>query len=174
MENRNVREIPTQINAANIYADGVKLVGHTGAVELPKLKPLSSSVEGFGILGSFEDPSMGLFENFEVKMNFRTLEEEGVELIYSNKNITLRASVQGTSTEGGTSFTGLRVVMRGACTEYDPGKVEQGKSMDGSASFDLTYYKLERNEKVLLEVDKLNAKFVLNGVDMLKKVRSLI
>ena len=44
--------------------------------------------------------------------------------------------------------------------------------MEAEVEMEILYIKIEVNNKTVLELDKLNFIYVLNGVDMLAKIRS--
>ena len=46
--------------------------------------------------------------------------------------------------------------------------------MESEVELEIIYIKIQINNKTKLELDKLNFKFVLNGKDMLKKIRKQI
>jgi len=88
------------------------------------------------------------------------------------QELTLRASEQVTDQgTGGIKFQGLRVVFRGRPVSFKPGTMKQGQKMGASVTLELVYVLIEINGKVELELDKLNDKYIVNGVDILEEVR---
>lgn len=167
--------IPEVINAYNAYNLGNQFIGVTGTVSLPTLEAITETIQGAGILGTYETAVVGNFGSLEQEINFRTLEEDIFSLMDPTKNVdlTFRASVQGTKKDtGAISYRGMRIVERGRFKSFTPGKLELGKAMDGTLKLELFYLLVELNENKLLEYDKLNGVFVVNGVDMLEKVRA--
>ncbi len=49
--------------------------------------------------------------------------------------------------------------------------MKQGQKMGASVTLELVYVLIEINGKVELELDKLNDKYIVNGVDILEEVR---
>ena len=103
----------------------------------------------------------------EVNMKTSTVSGVGV-------NLTLRASQQVYDKQGGYNFKGLRVVEIGRVKKFNPGKVEKGEAMEATVTLELTYLMIEVDGQQLLEVDKLNGIYKVNGTDMLAGVNSLI
>lgn len=66
----------------------------------------------------------------------------------------------------------FRVVVRGKAKTTTLGKVAKGKKMESEVELEILYIKVEINNAVVLELDKLNFVFVLNGKDMLAQIRS--
>ena len=52
--------------------------------------------------------------------------------------------------------------------------VEKGEAMEATVTLELTYLMIEVDGQQLLEVDKLNGIYKVNGTDMLAGVNSLI
>ena len=88
-------------------------------------------------------------------------------------NITLRGSIQVTTSGGGVDYVGMRVIVRGKCKSFTGGTVKQGAAMSSSVKLELTYIRIDLDGKCKVELDKLNSIFKLNGVDILAKARSL-
>ena len=53
-----------------------------------------------------------------------------------------------------------------------PGTLELGKQMDAKVTLELLYILIEVDGKTMLEYDKLNTVFVIDGKDVLEKVRA--
>lgn len=62
----------------------------------------------------------------------------------------------------------------GRVKKFNPGKVEKGEAMEATVTLELTYLMIEVDGQQLLEVDKLNGIYKVNGTDMLAGVNSLI
>ena len=87
--------------------------------------------------------------------------------------LTLRGSMQCTDPKtGATGYYPIRVVVRGKAKTTTLGKVAKGKKMESEVELEILYIKVEINNAVVLELDKLNFVFVLNGIDMLAQIRS--
>lgn len=80
-------------------------------------------------------------------------------------NLTLRAAQQVYDKTGGYAFKGLRVVEMGRVKSFEPGKVEKGEAMEAKVILELTYLMIEVDGNQLLEVDKLNGVYKVNGED---------
>lgn len=168
--------IPEVMNNYNVYDDRAKkLIGISGEIELPELEAITDTVEAAGVLGEFEDPVTGQFASAKIKIPFSNLYEDIFKLYDTTKppQLTLRGSMQVLdSATGATDYTPVKVVVRGKATSASLGKVVKGKKGEPAVELEVLYIKIMINNKTTLELDKLNFKFVLNGKDMLAKVRS--
>lgn len=86
--------------------------------------------------------------------------------------VVLRSSVQQRNREtGGTLSTkAMRVVFRGHPTEAKPGTIKIGDMMNASITLELTYVLIELGGMTMIELDKLNSVYKVNGVDLLKDI----
>ena len=51
--------------------------------------------------------------------------------------------------------------------------MKSGGRMDSSVTLGLSYYKIVLGNKTMLEIDRLNGVFIINGKDILKEVRDM-
>lgn len=168
--------IPEIINNYNVYSNGNVLIGVSGSVTLPTLDAITEEVSGAGILGTYETSVVGMYGSMEQEVPFRILDEDVFSLMNPTElvDLTFRASAQSTvKSTGAVDYKGMRIVERGRFKSFTPGKYELGKQMDASVKFELLYILIEVGGKTMLEYDKLNSVFIVNGKDLLKKVRSL-
>lgn len=168
--------IPEKINDFNTYLDGTKMIGNAASITLPPVKMKTSTVSGAGINGELDSPTIGQFESMEQEIEFNTLHSSAVDMMspLSTLNLTMRAAQQVYDKTGGYAFKGMRVVEMGRVKAFDPGKIEKGESMGAKVTLELTYLMIENDGEQLLEVDKLNGVYRVNGVDMLAGVSALI
>ncbi len=170
--------IPEVLNHYNVYNDAAKkLIGISGEIELGDLEAITDTIEGAGVLGEIEDPVTGQFSSLKIKIPFSVLYEDLFSLMNTTKppQLTLRASMQCMDpTTGETGYYPVKIVVRGKASKTGLGKVTKGKKGEPEIELEILYIKIMINNKTTLELDKLNFKFVLNGVDMLKKVRDQV
>ena len=168
--------IPEVINNYNVYDDKArKLIGISGEVELPSLEAITDTIEAAGILGEVEDPVTGQFSSMKIKIPFSNLYTDLFNLMDTTNppQLTLRGSMQVmNSATGGTDYVPVKIVTRGKSTTSNMGKVSKGKKVEPEIEMEVLYLKVMINNKTTLELDKLNFKYILNGKDMLAKIRS--
>ena len=168
--------VPEKINDANVYIDGDKAIGASSSIDMPEVVMKSSTVSGMGIGGEIDSPSIGLFESMEQEIQFNTLYSSFANMLSPLKtvNLTIRAAQQVYDKNGGYAHKGLKVVEMGRVKKFKPGKVKKGETMEASVTIELTYIKIENDGEVLVEIDKLNSVYVVNGEDMLAEIRQLV
>ena len=171
----SITNVPEVINNYNVYNNGNVLVGVSGSVELPSFDAITEEVSGAGILGTYETSIPGFYSSMQQEIPFRILDEDIFSLMNPNElvDLTFRASAQRTrKATGALQYKGMRSVERGRLKGFTPGKYELGKTMDAKVTLELLYILIEIDGKTKVEYDKLNSVFVVNGVDLLEKLRA--
>jgi len=167
--------IPEIINNYNVYHNGNVLVGVSGSVTLPSFDAITETVQGAGILGTYDTSIAGMYGSISQEVPFRILDEDIFKLMNPSElvDLTFRASAQSTvKATGAVDYKGMRIVERGRLKSFTPGKYELGKQMDASVTLEILYILIEVGGKTKLEYDKLNSVFIVDGKDLLEKVRS--
>ena len=174
----NAKTLPEVINNYNVYDDRAnRLIGVSGEVELPNFEAMTETISGAGILGEYDGPVTGHFSSMSIKIPFSNLWMNLYDLMNTTTppQLTLRGSMQVTDTDTNvTDYEPVKIVLRGQCKVAESGKVDVGKKMESSIEMEIAYIRIQVAGVDLVELDKLNFKFLLNGVDMMAKVRSQI
>lgn len=168
--------VPEKINEYNAYLDGERMVGVVPDVDLPEIGMKASEVEGAGMLGVLDSPAIGQFESMEQEVKFNVLYSDAINMLSPLKavNLTFRAAQQVYDKTGGYVFKGLRIVEQGRVKKFKPGKLKRAEGMEATITMELTYILVEVDGTVMLEIDKLNQKYIVNGQDMLAGIAELV
>lgn len=168
--------IPEKVVNFNVYNEGEKLVGVSGEVTLPNLEAMTETISGAGIAGEFESPTPGHFGSLTVEIPFRVLYDQSFKLMVpQGQTITLRASQQSYDVAGGEiQHRGLKVILKVIPKGIDLGKISVGGPTDTKNTLEILYIKIVENGVTLLELDKANFIYIVNGVDVLANVRAQI
>ncbi|WP_297429314.1 phage major tail tube protein [Clostridium sp.] len=171
-----VNAIPEKLVNYNVYYGNDKLIGLNGDVTLPKLEPMTTTIGGAGIAGEYESPTPGHFGKLETDIAFNVIGEQSTELLIpGTKSLVFRASQQSYDVAGGSiSYRALKITLKVLSKGIDLGKMAVAKQTGTKNTFETIYIKVEENGKELLEVDKLNFIYKVNGVDVLAAIRNQI
>ena len=171
-----MNSIPEKLNAFNMYNEGEKMIGITGEVELPSFEATTSTVNGAGILGEVDSPNFGHFGSIKQVIPYQTISSDAMNLFESrDQTITLRGDmIYHDTAQGKYKHKGLRVVMRGVPASYKTGKASAGSATDSEITLELSYIKIELDGLTLVELDKYNFIYVVNGKDQLAETRNNI
>ena len=170
-----MNEIPTKINKYNVYNEGERILGMGDELPLPGFESSSETVSGAGVLGEFDDPTVGYFSNQEMEIPFRVLDRDAVDMLDQRKavRLTIRGSAQSTNSEGDIVFHSVRVVVRGRMSKFELGKLKAGSGMECKITLTLLYILIELDGEPMVELDKLNEVFKIRGKDMLAEIKEM-
>lgn len=163
---------PGKIRNFQVYM-GSKLLGIVDAT-LPNLTPLKETTKGAGIAGEIETPAPGQFGTLKLQLTWRQATVDAVRLANPDGDtVELRASAQ--VADSGTyrlKSVPIRVILKGVASDMQLGKFDPATAMGTTTELECLYYKMEYKGTVLYEVDKLNFKCIINGVDVLAEDRA--
>lgn len=167
---------PEKINDYKIYVNKKPELRGIGDLQLPSFDSLTESVNAAGILGEIEIPIFGQFSSMKFVINWTMITDE-ITTFLETGNLTVDARIanqEHDTTQGESKFIPQRVFVRGKATKNDFGKVAKGQGYEGSTEIEVTYIKIERNGVTMVELDKLNYIYKVNGEDQLKGLRAAL
>lgn len=168
--------IPEKVVNYNVYDDDERLVGVAAELTLPNLEAMTETVSGAGIAGEYESTTPGHFSSMEIQIPFRTLLDKSFSLMKNRgRSIVLRAAQQSFDVSAGeTKQRGLKITLRGKPKGLEMGTMAVGQPTETQNTIEVLYMKIEENGRTVLELDKLNFIYIVDGQDMLRDVRDLI
>lgn len=170
--------VPELVNNFNVYDDKAKrLIGKSGEIDLGELKAMTDTINLAGFLGEYEAPATGHFSSIKIKIPFTVLYGQIFELLDPSEaiHLTLRGSIQTIGQESfKVDYYGAKIVVRGRMTNTALGKWEKAKKGEPEVELEIIYIKIMIDGEETLELDKLNFKYVINGKDVMAKIRSQI
>ena len=160
--------IPEKIIGFECYDDGDRKIGVADVV-LPNFAYMTETVQGAGIAGEFETPTVGLFQSMTTTINWRILTDTNAKFIAPRiYHFDFRGSKQFLNhSVGQLEEQMLKVVMRVLPKTFTTGNLQQGSPMGTSGEFEVLYVKITLNNRILVEVDKINYKCIIDGIDYL-------
>lgn len=168
-------KIPTVLNNFNTYGAGHKYVGVSSEVTLPSFEYMTETIEGAGISGEIEEAVEGSFGSMESETSFQNISREFFDFITQTGMVTYRGSMQVLNTATQTNdFESIVVTTKGKVKSFELGSLKKGGKGEPKVVREITYCKIAIAGETVLELDKFNMIWKLNGVDRLQKVRSQI
>lgn len=164
------------VNRFNAYKGGKQLIGVAGEVDLPEITNLTDTLEGAGTGGNMDIPVIGLLDDMEMQIGFMSLCEDIFSIMDPTEatDLTLNGALQGTNAgTGSIQYQSLSISIRGSLKQFTPGTLKSGGRMDSSVTLSLSYYKIVLDGKTMMEIDRLNGVYIINGKDVLKEVRDM-
>lgn len=168
--------IPEAVHGFRVYNGANRIIGATGKIELPEFSHLTNTLNLAGMLGEYEAAVMGQVKSQKMDIPFAQIDEtEYFKIIESSDDIVLRVSLQTRNMETNmVEMVPMKVTVRGNTIDFKLGTIEKGAMMDASITKEIHYIQIMINGKNCLELDKFNEKYVVNGKDMLEKVRGMM
>lgn len=169
-----LQTIDEKLIAFSVFLNGNIPLG-VADVQLPKLSNLSDSFTGAGIAGEINSIMDGHYGPLLLTLTWRTTPtDEAVQLLIPQSHlIEFRSSIQVLDKKDSTyGKVGKKITVRAKNKDLDLGKAQVASAMDGSTEMECTYLKIENEGKKILELDKYNYIFSVNGTDFLATVRS--
>ena len=169
--------IPEVLHSFNVYDGGGNgQIGVSDEMSMAEIKSKVATISGAGIIGSYDVPIVGYFDSIVQEIPFRVLYLNLAELINPMKmqTINIRGSIQVTDKSTAVSdFVSFRYMLKGRTTTLTPGTLKLGDVMGAKISIEATYVLIEIGGEVMVEIDKLNSIFKVDGTDLLEKARKM-
>lgn len=168
--------IPIRIANFNAYSGDNKLVGVTGEVTLPNLEEMTETVSGAGIFGEIDVATPGHFGSLSVEIPFRMLTDQAFALMnHDGKAVTLRGAAQFLNEKtGATEMKSMKIILKGPGKGLDLGKMGVAQGTETKYTMEVWYMKVIIEDKVYVELDKLNSVYVLNGKNMVSNLKKFM
>jgi uncharacterized protein len=158
---------------ANVYIDGRSFVGQAKSVELPEIELEMAEFEALGLFGTPElvVGIQPLEATIEWSSFYPDLAKVAADFSEAVK-IELRGSVEEFNTQGRSSVTPYKVMMRATFKKNPMGSFTQKEMAEFESELSVYYIKQSFGSEVLLEVDVFNNIYKTAGKDLLSKFRS--
>lgn len=176
MSSKSTNIIPEGVNDYNVYTGGEKMIGVADDISFPEVSMKTIEISGAGILGTIDVPNIGQVEKLEQEISFNNLYSSYTDVLKPNRQVdlTFRAAMQSVDKSLGFDYKSLRVVERGRVKSFTPGKLKRADNMEAKVKIEVTYMLIEVNGDSVVELDKLNGIYKVNGEDMLSDISSMI
>lgn len=158
------------------YNAGNRLLG-LATIDLPDIESMTAEISGAGIGGKIDWPVRGMFENIATTLHFRVVYEGSGQYLSqgSGHMMSLRgASEEYDASSGERKVMPIKIDLRGHSSKLGLGKLEPGTDMESELEITLDYLKVTIDGKEVLELDKFNYIYSVNGVDFLSDVRDAL
>lgn len=159
-----------------VFLEGNTYLG-VASVQLPKLEMMSETLKGAGIAGEIDSITPGHFGPMPITFSWRTAPTaEAVQLMKPKASlIEFRGAIQIFDKSTSEYKTvGKKVTVRAKPKSLDLGKAEAAATMDASTEMECEYIKIQENGLTLIEIDKLNNIYVVDGVDYRAELRNIL
>lgn len=156
-----------------VFEDSTEYLGIAN-VTLPDIEFLTTTIQGAGIAGEVEEVIKGHIKAMRTTISFNTFGENALSLTTPvDHTIDLRAVQQDRNMTAGTvEMRKVKHVMTIKPIKVSIGKLETANTADANGEYAVSYYAQYVGGEKKIEIDPLNYKCVINGVDYLADVRT--
>lgn len=165
----------SKVYNARVYIDGIDFIAKAEEVDLPKVKFKFADTKALGLYADSELPT-GL-DKLEARLKFNSTYPEFIALAadpFTTRTIIIRAPFQVWTQHGVAKTAPLKAELRGFFKEWDSGKFKKADSTEAEATITCIYYKLEIDDKEVIEIDTINNIYKIEGKDILQNYVSSI
>jgi len=161
-----------------IYAkidEKIKPLGNTKTAQLPAFEFGTETMSGPGIIGEIEIPDPFAIGSMTFSPSVSLMQKDHIKLMAPGiHDFEVRWAVNVLDSSGKTKLQGHKMVIRGMVKKFDQGKVENASPMDGSGEWEVIYCRYFIDGEEQYEVDKLNGKLVIAGVNYGDQLNNLL
>ncbi|BCZ48427.1 hypothetical protein psyc5s11_44940 [Clostridium gelidum] len=145
-------------------------IGDTTSVTLPSIEKLTDTIKGSGIIGEIDLPSYGQIGSMETEIAIRTANDKwGILITAYELEYRWATDVVDPST-GKVAVVAHKAFLKVINKKAEEGKLETGAAQDGSAAYEVIAYKRIINGSEIINIDKLNGIFSVNGINMFDNI----
>ena len=141
------KNIPTKINNYNVYNEGEKLLGVGDELTLPDFEATSETA----------------------------LDKEATDMMDQTKavQLTIRGAIQEIDSAGNIVPKAIRIVVGGRAAKLTGGKLKRASTMDSGVTLNILNILIEVDGESVVELDKMNPTYRVNGVDLLAAYKEM-
>ena len=158
-----------------VYEDGSNLLG-IAQCTLPNIQFMTQNIQGAGIGGTIDAVAQGMVNAMSFTMNFRSATGDAVKVFTPGAHqLTLMACEQGWDASRVTKvMKSDKFVITADPKNFNFGNLAPASVPDASNEYSVKYFAGYRDGKQLFEIDPINMKCVVGGVDYMADVRKAV
>ena len=163
------------INYEIFSGNGRRRLG-TSEIELPSLEFKPVDLEGAGIAGTLAMPTIGFTNSLEIGFTWRTLDEDTTEFVAQKASdfLCYGAAELYDHATGTLKNRQIKIGVRGLPKQTELGKMAAASTMDSKTTLEIVTLKIDVDKENIVELDKINYIFKVNGTDYLQQVRNVL
>lgn len=151
-------------------------IGDTASYTRPDIETMTDTIAGAGLMGEVDMPTPGQIGSMEGEITFNKTNEKFVKLFSPRaKTIEVRwVNDSIDSSNANVSMTANKEIMTIMPKTASLGDIEGNATNEATLSFEVLYYQYFIDGKPILEIDKLNNIFKVDGVDYSAEIRNAL
>lgn len=164
-----------KLTNANVYMDGVNLLGRAEEVQLPQIKHKMAEHKALGMVASAEFFS-GI-DKLECKIKWNSFYPEVLIAAanpFTSVLLQVRASLETYNGAGRIEEVPVSAIIIGTFKDFQPDAFKPHENTNVETNIAVTCTKLIINKVPVLEIDVLQNIYKINSIDMLAKFKKNI
>jgi len=160
---------------ANFYIEGQDYLGK-GEIKLPKVTHKTVEHDAMGISGAVEIPLPGITDKLEGNIKFKSYDKNALKRIYNAQQaqqIEVYGSVQRYNPQNGIiEEIPVKATIKAFFKEIDTPEFKKAQNEGAECAYSAIYYKLVVDGEEVVEIDKFNYIYRVDGEDLLETTRA--
>ena len=142
-------------------------------VTQPNLELLTDTISGAGINGEIDMPTYAQLGSMTYELGLRRTNPRAVALLSPGTHELETRWVTDTidTSTGAASVSANKEIVKGFAKSLEGGTLENNAGQEANLVLEVSFYKYIQDGETLIEIDKLNNVFLVNGVDYGQAVR---
>ena len=164
-----------KLTNANVYLDGVNLLGRAEEVQLPQIKHKMAEHKALGMVGSAE--FFAGIDTMECKIKWNALYPAVLRTCsnpFTAAMIQVRASLETYNGAGRISEVPATAFIIGTFKEFPLGNIKPQENAEYETTMSVTYAKLIVDKQEVFEIDVLQNIYKVGMIDVLSKFKKNI
>lgn len=164
-----------RITNANVYFDGVGLLGQVEECSLPQVKNIKTEHKVLGL--QFKPKFTSGVDSMETKFKWNSFYPDVLMKVanpYKTIKVQVRGHLQTWDSSGNSSNQKIVAFMTIVPSDFPQFSFKPQDNIEAENTCDVFYYKLQIGDKEVLEIDVLANIHKVNGVDLLADYRANI
>lgn len=158
--------------ATSVYIDGAPR-GMNNVVKLPEVSPKTSEIPAAG--GTIDFPVWQQLQPMEMSVTFHGVSKDLLESLKpTGCDIMINVAQQDVSLDGSCAPEAIKAMARVIPKVLPSIEITPGEASELEVTFAVLNYKLYLNGETYFDIDPVNHKCVINGVDHSEKVRAIL
>ncbi|MBA4510224.1 phage major tail tube protein [Clostridium sporogenes] len=146
----------------------------TSEVTLPSIENLTDTIKGSGILGEIDFPAYYQPGAMSLEISTRVSNAD-LGILISAIDIEIRwVTDEFDSSNAKVGINSHKAFFKVINKKFEEGKLAMGEAQEGSLEYEVLAYKRVINGKEVLNIDKLNGIFAINGKNLAQDIQAAL
>ena len=153
-----------------------KFVEDTQTYKRPEIAMMSDGLSGAGIMGEIDLPTLGLLDSMEIELTLNKTNERAIAMFAPGAHtleVRWATNVLNSST-GASGVQANKEIVKYLPKGLDLGEVENNETNEGTLTGEVLTYQYIVDGKTLIQIDKLNSVFKVNGKDYASAIKAAL